>query len=102
MTNELTWTTLTRGWNWKSGDWTIDRRVTDRGTEFVIFHGNIPEEITGSLASAKGFVVVETRRAALRATRQKIEALDAELRRADLDPSTRASLIGARIELTTP
>lgn len=98
----MEWTTLTRGWNWKSGDWTIDRRVTDRGTEFVIFHGNIPEEITGSLASAKGFVAAETRRGAIRATRQKIEALDAELRRTDLSSTTRASLISARVELTTP
>ena len=54
-----TWETITPGWNWRLGDWTIDRRVTDHGTEFVVFHGNSPEEITTDVYAAKEFAEAE-------------------------------------------
>lgn len=82
------WTTISPGWNWRFGRWTIDRRTTDRGTEFAVFHGTSIEEITNTVELGKQFVAAQIRR--------KADALDFELRRNDLDPDTRATLISAR------
>lgn len=51
----MTWTTVTRGWHWRSGDLEIVRNVrhSDGKTEFWVWRGGVTLTVASTLKQAK-------------------------------------------------